>query len=398
MEQKTITAKIGYLFFAAVEKEKLNALKGTADGELPEQHENAALPDREGLPPVLAEIRTGENFLYGGGLTFPCTRYLRQEREFQVKGFHPYDSHALLTLYHDSGICQAGLHFTVQVDSAEDLIYLRQIFLSGVPVTEDGRSISQVADDLLKPLNVTVQEAENAYLLEINDFFGVEDPEEILCSYAGDLYGVMTGDEGHSYIPESLAKERLGNRWASRDFFSAVAFRNNFLLLNLSGRSRAAAYRTHQDGFGRAFWGGPNPYFFMDAPTACVNHGLYFAAETGMVAKTICANVLNRHSNLSHASHRKVNQSIQTTKELRRDLIITLNRLESIGMAELGELERLIMAGLEIDPMVEKIKYLLELLESELDLLYQTSTNMLVNVLTVVGLLLSAVQVIMGFL
>jgi len=398
MEQGTITAKIGYLFFAAVDKERMYALKGKSGGELPELCENAELPEGDGLPPVLADIRTGEKFLYGGGLTFPCTRYLRQEGEFQIRGFRPYDSHALLTLYHDSNVCQAGLHFSVQVDSVEDLIYLRQIFLSDTPVTEDGRSISQVADGLLKPLGITVKEAENAYLLEINDFFGQEDPEEILRKHAGSAYGMMTGDEGHGYVPEAMAQERLGNRWASRDFFSAVAFRNNFLLLNLSGGSRAVGYRAHQDGFGRSFWGGPNPYFFMDAPTACVNHGLYFAAETGMVAKAICANVLNHQSRLSHASHRKVNQSIQTTKELRRDLIITLNRLESIGMAELGELERLIMAGLEIDPMVEKIKYLLELLESELDLLYQTSTNTLVNILTVVGLLLSAVQVIMGFL
>ena len=55
------------------------------------------------------------------------------------------------------------------------------------------------------------------------------------------------------------------------------------------------------------------------------------------------------------------------------------------------------MAGLEIDPMVERIKYLLELLESELDLLYQTSTNALVNILTVAGLLLSAIQVVFCF-
>lgn len=66
-------------------------------------------------------------------------------------------------------------------------------------------------------------------------------------------------------------------------------------------------------------------------------------------------------------------------------------------MAELGELDRIIMDGLDINPLVEKIKYLLELLESELDLLYQTSTNTLVNILTVCGLLLAAAQIIIAF-
>ena len=78
-------------------------------------------------------------------------------------------------------------------------------------------------------------------------------------------------------------------------------------------------------------------------------------------------------------------------------MILTLNRLEDIGMAELGELDRIIMDGLDINPLVEKIKYLLELLESELDLLYQTSTNTLVNILTVCGLLLAAAQIIIAF-
>ena len=66
-------------------------------------------------------------------------------------------------------------------------------------------------------------------------------------------------------------------------------------------------------------------------------------------------------------------------------------------MAELGELDRIIMDVLDINPLVEKIKYLLELLESELDLLYQTSTNTLVNILTVCGLLLAAAQIIIAF-
>lgn len=107
--------------------------------------------------------------------------------------------------------------------------------------------------------------------------------------------------------------------------------------------------------------------------------------------------MLDRQSQKIHTGPSRVSTEIRNTKELRRDLILTLNRLEDIGMAELGELDRIIMDGLDINPLVEKIKYLLELLESELDLLYQTSTNTLVNILTVCGLLLAAAQIIIAF-
>lgn len=44
------------------------------------------------------------------------------------------------------------------------------------------------------------------------------------------------------------------------------------------------------------------------------------------------------------------------------------------------------------------MKYLLELLESELDLLYQTSTNRLVNTLTILGLVLAFLQLVAGMI
>ena len=79
----------------------------------------------------------------------------------------------------------------------------------------------------------------------------------------------------------------------------------------------------------------------MDSVTSGVNHGIYFSCETGMVAKTISANVLDRQSQKIHTRPSRVSTEIRNTKELRRDLILTLNRLEDIGMAELGELDKL---------------------------------------------------------
>ena len=72
--------------------------------------------------------------------------------------------------------------------------------------------------------------------------------------------------------------------------------------------------------------------------------------------------------------------------------------MENLEISEIGELERVLLISQQIDPLIEKIKYLLELLESELDLLYQTSTNRLVNFLTAAGLVLAAWQVILAIM
>ena len=72
--------------------------------------------------------------------------------------------------------------------------------------------------------------------------------------------------------------------------------------------------------------------------------------------------------------------------------------MENLEIAEIGEMERVLLTSQQIEPIIEKIKYLLELLESELDLLYQTSTNRLINLLTIAGLVLAAIQVLQGIL
>lgn len=69
---------------------------------------------------------------------------------------------------------------------------------------------------------------------------------------------------------------------------------------------------------------------------------------------------------------------------------MTLRRLENITISEMGELENLLVRSQHIESLLDKLRYLLELLESEIDLLYQESTNRLVNILTIAGLVLSA--------
>ena len=67
---------------------------------------------------------------------------------------------------------------------------------------------------------------------------------------------------------------------------------------------------------------------------------------------------------------------------------------ENLEISEIGEMEKVLLESQQINPIIEKIKYLLDLVESELDLLYQNSTNRLINILTVLGLILSVAGVV----
>ena len=84
----------------------------------------------------------------------------------------------------------------------------------------------------------------------------------------------------------------------------------------------------------------------------------------------------------------------EKTKENRGELLATLNKVENLEISEIGEMEKVLLESQQINPIIEKIKYLLDLVESELDLLYQNSTNRLINILTVLGLILSVAGVV----
>ena len=77
-------------------------------------------------------------------------------------------------------------------------------------------------------------------------------------------------------------------------------------------------------------------------------------------------------------------------------MITTLNKVENLSISEIGEMERVLLIGQQIDPLIEKIKYLLELLESELDLLYSTSTNRLGNMIAIGGLIFAGIQILLA--
>ena len=208
----------------------------------------------------------------------------------------------------------------------------------------------------------------------------------------------MTGDEGFEFVPKDLSLTRLENAWGSRKFVKFIAFDNNFLLINLNSSKVQSDYEKHQNNFTAKYYDQINPYFNMKSNFAGVNHGILFCIETVMSVKTVTNYILDRQTFFRAYQNEKFSVAIKRTKTYRKDLMLTLNKIEQLDISELGELENLILKSQHIDPIVEKIKYLLELLESDLTLMYSQQTNKMVNILTIFGILISVIGLILDII
>ena len=306
----------------------------------------------------------------------------------------------LFSFFPEFNAGQLIFSFKAENVDTDQLIYLRQIFGGVAPFrAKDGReqSLGQWFRTITGTLGVPVDDLDTAYLVEIKDVHPGLTADQLLETEAQRLYGIMTGDEGWQFVPQAMADERLSNYWGSRDFVRIVVFGNNGLFLNLNRSAMARDYLARQDQFGGWAYGGANDYFRVDSDLGGLCHGILHAQEMVMVIKTIAGRILNRQESYRKSRTGSISKAIQKVRFFRRELITTLDRVENLGIMEIGELEQLMLNSQKITPLIDSIKYLLELVEGELDLLYQQSTNRLVNILTVAGLLISGLSFIFGF-
>lgn len=364
--------------------------------------------------PFFRDLKVVENFLHGGGLPFSCFRVLMKNYrlEFDIetvssggmrqRHFDVRDSAVFMTVFPQSDTVQVCVCLSVKNGTPDDFVYLRQVQGNGAKLkNKDGRilSIGDIFSEVSGCLGRKVTDVAETYLLEVKQLGAYESVDEILEKEKKLVYGMMTGDEGWIHVPDKLAEERLANRWGSRDFMRLVSFGANSVFFNLYESSDAVNYRANRMGYDHDYYGDMNPYFEMNSDIAGVNHGVLFSAELVMVIKTICNRILRRQADYyTGGQSSKLRAEIRKIKAYRGELITTLNRVENLEISEIGEMEKVLLTSQQIEPIIEKIKYLLELLESELDLLYQTSTNRLINLLTIAGLVLAAIQVLQGIL
>ncbi len=362
--------------------------------------------------PFFQELAVSQGFLHGGGLPFGCFRVLLKDYDLQFtvetkssagvrrKQYDIKETAVFMTVFSESDTVQVCVCLSVMDAEEDDYVYFRHVQGNGAKLmNKDGRmlSIRDIFNEISGSLERNVTDIAENYLLEIKRFGNEENVEELLHSEQKLIYGMMTGDEGWKHVPQELAEQRLQNRWGSRDFMRLISFGSNTLFFNLSQSADAVNYRANRLNFDHSYYGDMDPYFSLDSNIAGMNHGLLFSVELVMVIKTICNRILRRQA--SHYSGKqggKLSEEIRKIKIYRGELITTLNKVENLEISEIGELERVLLIGQQIDPLIEKIKYLLELLESELDLLYSTSTNRLGNMIAIGGLIFAGVQILLA--
>ena len=350
---------------------------------------------------IFRDFKIVQEFLHGGGLPFQCWRLLLCNEPVTMEKAGVHQLQVMFTAFPEINIGKMTFNLQFQDAGTSQMVYLHHCNGNGAKITfKDGTalSISEMYQQVLKEMNFYGKHGQLAHLIEINRFGNLDDVAVIMQQEKKRMYGIISGDEGWNHIPEELADARIQPDWSSRDFVEFITFGSNFLLLNLIDSPAAKRYRDNQVAFGGTYYGGMNPYFALNPEVAGVNHGIIYAVELVMAMKTIAHRILEFQASFQKNRTGNFGEDIRQTKDYRRELISTLNRVENIDMTELGELEKVILNSQQISPIIEKIKYLLELLESELDLMYQTRTNAFVNLLTILGLIVAIVSAVIAWL
>ena len=354
-----------------------------------------------------ADFDNAQGFLYSGGLHFKTVRRFVAELPLKLEGVPIRSAHAVLSYYPEANICQGSVCLNVDLTQPRNFVYLHQVQCAesgdgkSGPFTLNGESVSvnYVCRSLLREfVSGEMKNGPTSIILEVNRFGDKKDTDSFTDFEYRCMYGILTGDEGWRHVPTPLATQRVDSSWTSRDFVKIIVFNNNYLLLNLNHADVHSSYLAGQYAYQCRYYHGLNKYFTMDARTAGVNHGLYFSVETGMLVKTMTDRILNDRPDITKPHGLFLQDEIKKNKRYRGAMIRMLSKVDTISISELGELDDLVVRELGVSERIESVRNLLELLESNLDLMYSTNTNHMVTLLTVIGLVFALIQVVIGLI
>lgn len=347
--------------------------------------------------PCIRDLQTVQSFLKGGGQTYRTHRVFLDEvsPELEAAGMSAF--YTMISYFEESNVISLSFHYGLKGITSDELIGIRQ---SGVNKEYDfGKekySCASLAERISKALGLS-SHVETSIICEITKFGDLKTISEIEEKNLNLIYGLMTSDEGYDFVPEEMVRERLSNSWGSRDFMRIYASRKAFLFINLLDTQRHGEYLERQKQFGTDIYGGINPYFEMGECPLTVNHGILFSVEFAMILRALINEVLSFQTEYKNNKRSSYYKKIRETRQLRRKIIKVLEKVEQTQIAEIGELSTILLSSQHIQPVIEEVKYLLELLEGDLTLIYSERNNVLVTILTVLGLLLAVWQVLLAF-
>lgn len=347
--------------------------------------------------PYITDMQTVQKFLKGGGQTYKTYRVFLDDvcPDMEKAGMSGFCTMA--AYFEEANIISLSFHYGIKGLTSDQVIGIRQ---SGVNKEYDfnGENISceGLAEKIGRMLGLSSY-IESSYLCEVTKFGDLKSLDEIEKNHANLLYGLLSGDEGYAFVPEDMARERISNNWGSRDFIRIYASRQSFLFINMLKTPRQQEYLDRQTQFGTDIYGSANSYFFMEDCPLTVNHGILFSVEFAMMLRALINEVLAFQSEYKNKKFSSYYKRIRETLDLRRKIIKVLEKVEDTQIAEIGELSAILLSSQHVVPIVEQVKYLLELLEGDLTLIYSERNNTLVTVLTVLGLLLAGWQILLAF-
>lgn len=347
--------------------------------------------------PYITDMQTAQSFLKGGGQTYRTHRVFLDGvcPNLETSGMSGFCT--MLSYFEEANIIALSFHYGMKGLTSDQVIGIRQ---SGVHKEYDFMGECQSCNTLAEKISKAIglrSLLETSFLCEVTKFGELKTLEEIEQNHANLLYGLMSGDEGYAFVPEEMARERISNNWGSRDFMRIYATRQAFLFINLLKTPRQLEYLDRQTQFGTDIYGSTNPYFYMEDCPLTVNHGILFSVEFAMMLRALINEVLAFQTEYKNKKFVSYYKRIGETRELRRKIIKVLEKVEETQIAEIGELSAILLSSQHVVPIVEQVKYLLELLEGDMTLIYSEHNNNLVTILTVLGLLLAIWQVLLAF-
>jgi len=341
------------------------------------------------------DMQIVEDFLRGGAQTGKVIRYFLKDfyADPERNGLDGWC--VMLTFFAKTNILALSFHYSLKDTDTDTLIARRQSGTGKEYIFPDGTySCKEIAKRVILGLGLEPS-IDGSYLCEITKFGDYTDIDNIRNEHANLLYGLLSGDEGYEFVPGYLVEERLGNFWGSRSFTRLYACHQSCLFFNLLKSPDYDKYLKRQTQYGTDIYGGPNPYFFIGESPLTVNHGVLFSVEFVMMLKALVKEVLAFHTHYNEKKHAfSYTKRINETRELRRKIITVLEEVESTPISEIGEMSGMLLKSQNIAPVVDQVKYLLELLEGDLSLAYSEYNNALITVLTIGGLILSAIPYI----
>jgi len=356
--------------------------------------------NKDSSHPYIKDMQTAERFLHGGSKTYEVHRFFLEHisPDLERAGFDGWS--LMISYFPEANILNLSFHYSIKNTTTDHIIALRQSGMHREYPFGDGKStIDKLAKNICTALNIPFKPIEQSFLCEITKFGEYTDIDEIEQKEAARIYGFLSGDEGYKFVPEELLRERLTHKWGSRRFMRIYAFGQGFLFINLLDTPDYNDYLERQTQYGTATYGACNDYFYMRDCPLTVNHGILFSVEFVMMLKSLISDVIAFQSTYSKRDKTmSYYRRIRETRDFRRKIIMVLERVEHTGISEIGNLSATLMESQHIAPIVDQVKYLLELLEADLDLTYSERNNVLMTILTVLGLLLAASQVVLALI